>query len=46
MDVDVRNRLSRVRAVLDRDGEAAGLEIRRGEVGAREETLDELDCGE
>lgn len=47
MNVHVRDRLSRVGAVLKRDGEAAGCEVRRvGEVELREELLRELHRGE
>lgn len=47
MDVHVRDRLSRVNAVLKRDSEAAGCEVRGvGEVELREELLRELHGGE
>lgn len=47
MDVHVRDRLARVGAVLERDGEAAGCEVRRiGKVELREKLLRELHGGE
>lgn len=42
VDMDVGHRLPRVGAVLHCHREAAGFGFRRGEVGAREEPLDEL----